>query len=109
MDKRYTVYVCLFGALIASGGAGVAASSDTVGGSNENAEAPAASNQMIDEIIVTAQKREESINRVGMSIDAFAGDSLKNQEIKSVQDLVDVVPSLSYAASLLDTPVWVGQ
>ena len=106
MNKRYAACSCLFGALIVSGGLGVAASTDAVGGPSQGAEAPVTSNQTIDEIVVTAQKREESINRVGMSIDAFSGDSLKDQKINSVQDLVDVVPSLSYAASLLDTPVY---
>jgi iron complex outermembrane receptor protein len=58
------------------------------------------------EIVVTAQKRSESINKVGLAISALSGDSLKDLNIHSVQDLTQVVPGLTYAASLLDTPVY---
>lgn len=105
MNTRHKACGYLFGALIASAGLAAATDSESADGSGQSAEA-APNIQALEEITVTAQKREESINRVGMSIDAFAGDALKNQEVKSVQDLVDVVPSLSYAASLLDTPVY---
>jgi len=36
------------------------------------------------EVIVTAQKRAQSINSVGMSIEAFSGDQLKNQGIDNI-------------------------
>jgi len=55
------------------------------------------------EIVVTAQKRSESINKVGLAISALSGDTLKDLNIHSVQDLAQVVPGLTYAASLLDT------
>jgi outer membrane receptor protein involved in Fe transport len=58
------------------------------------------------EIVVTAQKRSESINKVGLAITALSGDTLKDLNIHSVQDLTQVVPGLTYAASLLDTPVY---
>jgi iron complex outermembrane receptor protein len=41
------------------------------------AEAPLAPDQAAaGEIVVTAQKRQESVNKVGMSISAFSGDAL---------------------------------
>jgi len=58
------------------------------------------------EIVVTAQKRSESINKVGLAISALTGDTLKDLNIHSVQDLTQVIPGLTYAASLLDTPVY---
>jgi iron complex outermembrane recepter protein len=58
------------------------------------------------EIVVTAQKRSESINKVGLAISALSGDTLRDLNIHSVQDLTQVVPGLTYAASLLDTPVY---
>src|SRR6266404_2517776 len=58
------------------------------------------------EIVVTAEKRSESINKVGLAISALSGDSLRDLNIHSVQDLTQVVPGLTYAASLLDTPVY---
>jgi iron complex outermembrane recepter protein len=60
----------------------------------------------LQEVIVTAQKRSESINKVAMSITALSGDTLREQNIRTVQDLAQVVPGLTYAASLLDTPVY---
>src|SRR5271170_7039224 len=44
----------------------------------------------LDEIIVTAQKREQSINRVGMAITALSGEQLKQQGIVTVSDLTKV-------------------
>lgn len=58
------------------------------------------------EIIVTAQKRSESLSKVGVTISAFEGDSLKNQGVRSVRDLVSVVPGLTYAQSSSATPVY---
>jgi iron complex outermembrane recepter protein len=58
------------------------------------------------EIIVTAQKRSESIDKVGMSITAVSGDALNEQQIKNVSDLANIVPGLVYATSALKTPVY---
>jgi iron complex outermembrane recepter protein len=58
------------------------------------------------EIMVTAQKRSESIDRVGMSITAVTGDMLKEQQIRDVSDLANIVPGLSYANSNIGTPVY---
>jgi outer membrane receptor protein involved in Fe transport len=58
------------------------------------------------DIIVTAQKREESINRVGLSITALTGAELSKQNIRSVADLSNVVPGLSYTNSNTNTPVY---
>lgn len=49
----------------------------------------------IEEIIVTAQKRSQSANEVGLSITAVTGDTLQNRGIKTAEDLVKVVPGLT--------------
>ena len=67
---------------------------------------PEADQGGIPDIIVTAQKRSESINKVGLAITAMSGDQLTKLNIKDVKDLAQVVPGLSFAASLLDTPVY---
>jgi iron complex outermembrane recepter protein len=66
----------------------------------------AASDQGLEEIIVTAEKRSESINKVPLAITALSANTLQDQNIHSVQDLALVVPGFTYAASLLDTPVY---
>jgi iron complex outermembrane recepter protein len=56
------------------------------------------------EVIVTAQKRVQSINSVGMSIEAFSGDQLKNQGIDNIADLVNVVPGLTVQQTPFGAP-----
>lgn len=58
------------------------------------------------EIIVTANKREQSINKVGLAITALSGDTLKNQNIVSLSDLANSIPGLSYSPSATQTPVY---
>src|ERR1700676_4874132 len=60
----------------------------------------------IPEIVVTAQKRSQSINDVGMSIEAFSGDQLKNQGINNVADLVNVVPGLTVQQTPFGAPAY---
>jgi iron complex outermembrane receptor protein len=58
------------------------------------------------EIVVTAQKREESISKVGLTISAIGADDLRDQRIRSVADLAAVVPGLTFTQSGNDTPVY---
>lgn len=60
----------------------------------------------LEEIVVTAQKREQSINDVGMSIAAVSGESLQARGIESAADLVKVVPGFSYTPTQFDMPVY---
>lgn len=49
------------------------------------------------EIIVTANRRSESANKVGMSINAISADSLRQARIQSADDLPQLVPGLTVA------------
>ncbi len=60
----------------------------------------------IEEIVVTAQKRKQSINDVGLTITAIGGQALKDRQINSLADLAQAVPGLSYATSANNTPVF---
>lgn len=60
----------------------------------------------IDEIIVTAQKRQERINDVPLSITALTGDQLKSQNVYETADLARIVPGFNYQASPGGTPVY---
>jgi outer membrane receptor protein involved in Fe transport len=60
----------------------------------------------IQDIIVTANKREENINKVGLSITAVSGSELKERQIVSLSDLASVVPGLSFAPSGNNTPIF---
>ncbi|ALJ15429.1 TonB-dependent receptor [Sphingopyxis macrogoltabida] len=58
------------------------------------------------EIIVTAQRREQSLNSVPMSITAIGGDQLVSQGISTVADLAKIVPGLTFTQSQIATPVY---
>ncbi|WP_419682135.1 TonB-dependent receptor [Sphingomonas sp. ID0503] len=58
------------------------------------------------DIVVTAQKRSESLSRVGLTVSALSGDQMKAQGIVSVADLAKVTPGLTYANSANNTPVY---
>ncbi len=53
----------------------------------------------IEEIVVTATKREESIQDVPISISAYSGDFLEKSDIKTLQDLSLYAPNFTFATS----------
>ena len=55
--------------------------------------------QGIEEIIVTAQKREQSLQDVPISITTFAGEFLEDSGIDTLQQLGQYTPNLSLASS----------
>ncbi|MDB5714474.1 MAG: hypothetical protein JWO15_1871 [Sphingomonadales bacterium] len=59
-----------------------------------------------DEIVVTAQKRSESVNKVGLSIQAFSGDTLKNAGITTTSDLTQIVSGFTFSRSNANTPIY---
>ena len=65
---------------------------------------PAVVANQLEEITVTAQKREQSLNDVGLSVSALSGDFLKNQHIVTLEDLAHTVPSLTFANTSSGAP-----
>lgn len=66
---------------------------------------PTARSGEIQEIVVTANKREENVEKVGATVAAIGGLELAERQIVSLQDLAAAVPGLSYAQSGLSTPI----
>ena len=58
------------------------------------------------EIVVTAQKREQRLQDVGLTVTAFDGDLLANQGVNAVADLAKMVPSLDVTPSPSGSPVY---
>jgi iron complex outermembrane recepter protein len=85
--------------------AGSAASFGATPAPASDAPAPTASEEL-QEITVTASKREESASRVGLTIAALAGDALEKANVSSVEDLTRLVPGLTYTRSAYSTPVY---
>lgn len=57
---------------------------------------PAASAAVLEEIVVTAQKREQNLQDVGISVTAFSGDQMKELGFVTTTDLVQQTPGLTY-------------
>ena len=68
--------------------------------------APVEERSAVGEIVVTANKRTESSNTVGMSISAISGDDLTEQGITNIEQLVKVVPGFNFTRSAYGAPVY---
>lgn len=58
------------------------------------------------EIVVTAQRREQALSDVGMSISAIGGEQLQTRNFNDVADLSKLVPGLSVSDSGFSTPIY---
>lgn len=58
--------------------------------------------QQLEEVVVTAQKREQNIQEIGISVTAFSGEQLKNLGIVTSTDLVAQTPGLTYVTPFGD-------
>lgn len=58
------------------------------------------------DIVVTANKREQNLSNVGLTISAMSGDQLANQRIANVADLAKATPGLAFAPTPNATPVY---
>ncbi|MGV3482662.1 MAG: TonB-dependent receptor [Sphingobium sp.] len=56
-----------------------------------------ANDEIPGEIVVTAQKRAEPLRTIAASVQAIGGDALESRSLRSLQDIVRLVPSLSIA------------
>ncbi|NKC01897.1 MAG: TonB-dependent receptor plug domain-containing protein [Pseudomonadales bacterium] len=54
--------------------------------------------QAIEEVVVTAQKKSESLQDVPLAITAFSGDYLDNLGIENLKDLQHYAPSLTFTS-----------
>lgn len=72
----------------------------------QDAPAEASAGGSYDEIVVTANKREQNLNDVGVTAAVLGGEALTQQNLTSLADIATRVPSLSYAAAPNGTPVY---
>lgn len=59
-----------------------------------------------DEIVVTAQRRSESINKVPLAVQALSADTLKDLQITDVESLASSVPGLQVAPAYSGVPIF---
>ena len=67
---------------------------------------PAQAESYEGDIVVTANKREQNLNDVGLSVTAIGGAELAERRLTSVQDIAGAVPGLKFAESGTGTPIY---
>jgi iron complex outermembrane receptor protein len=67
--------------------------------SEESAGGQSTQQGKLPEILVTAQKREENLERVPVSVQVINGDSLAEQNQNSLSDLTPTVPAVHVSRS----------
>ncbi len=70
------------------------------------AEASTPLTSQVSEVVVTAQKRLENVQNIGMSIQAASGDALVKLGVTDTRDLVKVVPGLTFTGGFSGVPVY---
>ncbi len=86
--------------------AGVSIAAVSTGAARAQSAEAAGTGTTVQEIVVTANKREETVNSVPMSITAATGDVLERQGIDQPRDLVKITPSFTYADSYVGSPIF---
>ena len=61
---------------------------------------PASAQVLLEEIIVTAQKREENLQDVGIAISAFSGDQLRAFSVENSYDLAMFTPGVHLSGNI---------
>jgi len=70
------------------------------------AQAQTATDDAAGDIIVTAQRRSESINQIPVSISASTGDQLQSLGVNDVAGLQKIVPGFSFALGNYGAPIY---
>jgi iron complex outermembrane receptor protein len=84
-----------------------AASAQTAPQPVETASAPSqVSDNDIQDIVVTANKREQRLNDVGITVAVVSGSDLKNKQINNLADLAQTIPGLTFSNTANGTPVY---
>ena len=97
LKRRWVV--SLLGGVLAH--AGAVAAQQPSDAPQQNAQQPAsgASGETLQEVIVTANRREQSIQDVPISVAAVTDQNIQDQGIKTANDLVQMVPALSISSN----------
>jgi outer membrane receptor protein involved in Fe transport len=87
---------CAIGAILC-GGMGVANAADTDAAADTTAaDATAAA---VGEVLVTAERRDETVQQVPMTVQAFTGQVLQQQNVTVLTELLKYTPNVTYGAN----------
>jgi outer membrane receptor protein involved in Fe transport len=87
---------CAIAAILSgSGGAASAQTSATPVGTNAN-EGTKTSSGSLEQVVVTAQRRNETVQKVPMTIQAFTGATLEKLNVQTFDDLLKYTPNVTF-------------
>src|SRR3984957_2928974 len=81
--------------LVISSLSGQAFAADAAEGPAAPASASPTEDKNLDEVVVTAEKRESTVQQTAISMSALSAESLQNQGISSIEELAAAVPGVS--------------
>jgi iron complex outermembrane receptor protein len=61
------------------------------------AQQSASAEAMLEEIVVTARRREESLQTLPLSVAAITADAMQAQGVYNLMDMSDIVPNIALA------------
>lgn len=79
-------------------GAATVTSVSGQGAGGNNATGITERGAVIEEIVVTAQKREQNLQEVGISISSLGSERLENEGAQSLNDMMGLVPGVTFSA-----------
>ena len=83
------------------GKTGLAAVLATIfGGSPAIAQQDAGNSAMLEEVVVTAQKREQNLQDVPIAISAFSDSQVRESGIQRIEELADISPSITFGKGI---------
>jgi len=65
----------------------------------QSASANADSGPSLQEVVVTARKREESLQEVPLAVTAFSAEDISNRQVNSLDDIAKFAPALVFSKS----------
>jgi iron complex outermembrane recepter protein len=84
-------------------GTGVAQAAAPAGSADGNNTAQTSKDDSLQEIVVTAQRRSESLQKVSLSVTAVTGDTLTEQHVIKPEDLVYLAPDVKLTEAVSPT------
>ena len=88
MKSKYMISCAVSALIYGWGGAALAA---------DTASAPVSAEAAgIEEVIVTADRRDESVQKVPGTVQAFTGQDLETLNVTNVQDILKLLPDVTY-------------
>lgn len=88
-SRRNLLSITIF---VAAGGAALCSAQQAVG--QQDVDADASDILEIEEVVVTARRREEALQEIEESITAFTARDIENSRIESLRDVVDLTPNV---------------